>query len=319
MRKTGNFPFATESRGAAASAGLICFVCAIYLAFSNGAFSQDGDTECDGYAAAPSDVDPNTKSPGIAFDKINPAQAIPSCIAALRRFPDNARFLFELGRAYERAGNLSSALEYYRKAADQNYVAAEYSLGTMYRDGRGVPKDNQQAAVWYRKAAEQGLAAAQSSLAALSTDSASSTSTTAGAPANSAQTPPPVPLQRVGNNFIVAALINNTITLNFVVDSGASDVSIPADVVMTLARTGTLEDRDFIGQKVYVLADGSRIPSMTFRIHSLTVGRWLVKDVTGSVAPVKGLPLLGQSFFSRFGSWSIDNANQALVLLPTSK
>jgi hypothetical protein len=47
----------------------------------------------------------------------------------------------------------------------------------------------------------------------------------------------------------VPVLINNAITLNFVVDSGASDVSIPADVVMTLVRTGTLKEADFIGKK----------------------------------------------------------------------
>jgi predicted aspartyl protease len=314
MRKSGDLVFASKAVRAAAPALLIFFVCALCLASGNNAFSQAGVTECDGYAA--SDIDPNAKSPGIALDKINPAQAVPACMAALRQSPDNPRFLFQLGRAYERAGNLSLALDYYRKAGEQNYAAAENSLGTMYRDGRGVAKDNQQAADWYRKAGEQGLALAQSNLTALSATSASTASAAAATSAQSPATAPPVPLQRVGNNFMVPALINNVITLNFVVDSGAADVVIPADVVVTLARTGTLESSDYIGQQTFVLADGSRIPSVIFRIHSLRVGGWLVKDVVGSVAPVKSVPLLGQSFFKRFGSWSIDNAQQALVLLP---
>jgi hypothetical protein len=123
-----------------------------------------------------------------------------------------------------------------------------------------------------------------------------------------------VPLQREGGTYVVPVLINNAITLNFVVDSGASDVSIPADVVMTLFRTGTLNDTDFIGRQTYKLADGSTVPSATFRIRSLIVGSKLVENVTGSVAPVEGALLLGQSFLTRFSSWSVDNTRKALVL-----
>ena len=39
-----------------------------------------------------------------------------------------------------------------------------------------------------------------------------------------------------GGTYVVPVLINKAITLNFVIDSGASDVSIPADVVLTLVR-----------------------------------------------------------------------------------
>ena len=59
---------------------------------------------------------------------------------------------------------------------------------------------------------------------------------------------------------MVPVLINGAITLNFVIDSGATDVSVPADVVMTLIRTGTLQDTDFIGTQTYKLADGSTGP-----------------------------------------------------------
>ena len=52
----------------------------------------------------------------------------------------------------------------------------------------------------------------------------------------------PVPLQRKGGTYVVPVLINKAITLDFIVDGGAADVSIPADVVMTLVRTGTLRN-----------------------------------------------------------------------------
>jgi clan AA aspartic protease (TIGR02281 family) len=114
--------------------------------------------------------------------------------------------------------------------------------------------------------------------------------------------------------YVVPVTINDAITLDFTVDSGASDVAIPIDVVKTLIRTGTIRDTDVIGKKTYVLADGSKVKSLTFRIRSLKVGDRVVQNVVGSVAPASGTLLLGQSFLGRFRSWSIDNSRHALVL-----
>jgi len=133
--------------------------------------------------------------------------------------------------------------------------------------------------------------------------------------------PPPPPSQpariamtRTGGAYVVPVLINNLIALEFFVDSGASDVTIPADVVMKLIQTGTVNGEDFIGKQTYRLADGSTMPSAVFRIRSLQVGDKVLENVRGSVAPVSGSLLLGQSFLSRFNSWSIDNTNHQLLL-----
>ncbi len=56
------------------------------------------------------------------------------------------------------------AVAWFRKAAEQGDARAQLNLGNMYRTGLGVPKDEQQAVAWYRKAAEQGLASAQNNL-----------------------------------------------------------------------------------------------------------------------------------------------------------
>ena len=92
-----------------------------------------------------------------------------------------------------------------------------------------------------------------------------------------------------------------------------SDVSIPYDVVITL-MTGTITRNDFLGSQTYTLADGSHVPSETFRIRSLQVGDREIRDVIGSVAKTEGSLLLGQSFLTRFKSWSIDNERGVLVL-----
>jgi len=51
-----------------------------------------------------------------------------------------------------------------QKKAEAGDAKAQFNLGVMYATGRGVRKDDKEAAKWYRKAAEQGDAKAQGSL-----------------------------------------------------------------------------------------------------------------------------------------------------------
>jgi len=57
--------------------------------------------------------------------------------------------------------NYSTAVKWYRKAAEQGHANAQFKLGYMYEDGCGVDRNNSTAVEWYRKAAEQGHADAQ--------------------------------------------------------------------------------------------------------------------------------------------------------------
>jgi clan AA aspartic protease (TIGR02281 family) len=121
-------------------------------------------------------------------------------------------------------------------------------------------------------------------------------------------------MQRDGETYVVPVRINGAITLPFTVDSGASDVLIPVDMVLTLARTGTIARDDCIGNQTHTLADGSTIKSVQFVLRELQVGDQVIRNVTASLGPVKSNPLLGRSFLSRFTSWTLDNDRHALVL-----
>jgi clan AA aspartic protease (TIGR02281 family) len=123
-----------------------------------------------------------------------------------------------------------------------------------------------------------------------------------------------IALRNNGGVYVVAVRINGAITLDFIVDSGASDVLIPADVAMTLARAGTIAEGDFIGDQEYRIGDGSTLKSARFILRELKVGSRVVQNVIASIGSVRGEPLLGQSFLARFGSWSIDNDRHLLAL-----
>ena len=58
----------------------------------------------------------------------------------------------------------AEAVTWFRKAAEQGVAEAQTSLGVMYHEGEGVPKDYAEAVTWFRKVAEQGDAEAQFNL-----------------------------------------------------------------------------------------------------------------------------------------------------------
>ena len=256
---------------------------------------------------------------------------------------------FNLGVMYRDGQGVTQdyaeAVKWYRKAADQGDAVAQKNLGVGYYKGQGVPQDYVEAHKWLNLSAARATEAELRDRALKMRDNAAvlmspaqiaeaqklarewrsnkprfvgiSVEPLANSTGPSGQSNPSsltIPLKKEGGTLVVQVLINAAITLKFVVDSGATHVSIPADVVMTLMRTGTLRESDFLGKQTYVLADGSKVPSNTFRIRSLKVGSKTVENVVGSVAPVQGTLLLGQSFLSRFKSWSIDNGKQALIL-----
>ena len=63
--------------------------------------------------------------------------------------------------------NLPEAAKWYRKAAEQGYPQAQYNLGLLYEDGKGMTRNYHKATQWYQRAAKKGLSEAQNNLAVL--------------------------------------------------------------------------------------------------------------------------------------------------------
>jgi clan AA aspartic protease (TIGR02281 family) len=122
-----------------------------------------------------------------------------------------------------------------------------------------------------------------------------------------------IPLERRGGTFIVPVLINDSLSLDFYLDSGSADVTVPAATFEALRSAGTIRPDDIIGTETYLMANGSTKKATIFRIRSLKVGSVVLQNVRGSLSQT-GPPLLGMSFLGRFSSWSVDNARSVLVL-----
>ena len=241
----------------------------------------------------------------------------------------------------------AEAVRWYRLAAAQGKAQAHHNLGFMYEHGRGVTRDLMETQREYARAAElfppgpKRIAAIEArdrvarQLASTQVHSAQLSPPTppvipSNAPVGS-QGPPPspptnprpsvldaeeVPLVKVGGVYALPVEINGVLRLRFVLDSGAAEVNIPADVVFTLLRSGTITDADFLPGKTYILADGSELKSPRFIVRNLKIGRHHITNVPASVGNLAGDLLLGQSLLERLGAWGIDNQRKVLIIRP---
>lgn len=52
--------------------------------------------------------------------------------------------------------NLEKAVQWYMKSAKNKFNPAQYNLGILYSQGKGVPQDDTQAYMWFSIAAANG-------------------------------------------------------------------------------------------------------------------------------------------------------------------
>jgi tetratricopeptide (TPR) repeat protein len=107
--------------------------------------------------------DGTAQFPGVKLQTLaeNADQAIKACGDAVAKHPDQAHYVALLARATAASGRVKEAVELYEKAAAAGDVRAIHSLGRLYEDGDGLPKDLKKANEFYAKAAERGLPDAQ--------------------------------------------------------------------------------------------------------------------------------------------------------------
>ncbi len=116
------------------------------------------------------------------------------------------------------------------------------------------------------------------------------------------------------STYRVEATLNGTTPVMFVLDSGASDVSIPRSLVLKLEREGSLSLLDVLGDRTYVMADGRERKEAVVLLRSITVGGRTAANVECSIAEDGTDPLLGQSFLKRFKSVTIDYSRNVLII-----
>jgi TPR repeat protein/uncharacterized protein (UPF0335 family) len=124
--------------------------------------------ECDRLAASDQDRARPPEVPGVLWDKLDADAAIAACTKAVEENPRIARYLYNLGRAYQKLGTrpgldeaermraLRSARLSYDDATKRGYVSALNDLAVLYENGDGVEANGAQAVDLLKRAAQQG-------------------------------------------------------------------------------------------------------------------------------------------------------------------
>jgi len=115
-----------------------------------------------------------------------------------------------------------------------------------------------------------------------------------------------------GVSTLIAEIGNQE--LEFILDSGASDVSLPRTVESILLDSNTITKDDYLEPGLYMIADGSVKISNRFTVPFISVNGIKVSNVRCHVNDSEDVLLLGKSFLNRFKNWTIDNEFHQLIL-----
>lgn len=121
------------------------------------------------------------------------------------------------------------------------------------------------------------------------------------------------PLNKNGNTYSLNIKFGKLVK-TYILDSGASDMSIDDDTYGYLDINNEIKIEDRLSDAKYQLADGSTVVFKRVRIPSFTINDVTVKKIEATRVQ-NGKPLLlGKSFLDSFKSWKIDNENQTLIV-----
>lgn len=123
-----------------------------------------------------------------------------------------------------------------------------------------------------------------------------------------------IPFTKTGGVTKVDCTINN-LPLNFIFDTGASEVTISQIEANFMYKNGYLDSRDIVGKKTYQVATGAIAVGTTIILKQIEFGGLILRDVRASVVETQNAPLLlGQTVLQRLGKIEIDNTQRILKI-----
>ena len=122
-----------------------------------------------------------------------------------------------------------------------------------------------------------------------------------------------------GGVYHVPVTLNDSVRLEFVIDTGAASVFIPYDVFRTLHRTGMISKSDFLGTSKVQTATGEVIEITKINIKRLQVGTQIIYNIEAAVGSEDASLLLGQSALKQLEPWSLNTSEKILTVKSNQK
>lgn len=119
-------------------------------------------------------------------------------------------------------------------------------------------------------------------------------------------------VKQSSKTYLIKASIND-LPMDFILDTGCSDISISSVESEFMLKNGYLKEADFKGKVRYTNASGETHTAKEILIREIKLGDLVLHNLKASVIPNQKAPLLlGQNVLTKFGMVEIDHKNQKL-------
>ena len=118
--------------------------------------------------------------------------------------------------------------------------------------------------------------------------------------------PTEVAMERENGVYKVPVTVNG-VPMKFILDTGASLISMSATEAERMYERGAITSADIIGRSRFQDATGAISPGAVVRLKSVQIGDRVLENVRANIVSGSKAPLLlGQSALSQFGKISVD-------------
>lgn len=115
-----------------------------------------------------------------------------------------------------------------------------------------------------------------------------------------------IKMTRKNGVYTIPVKINNH-EMEFILDTGASDILISSLEAVFLIKQGSLTEDDVLGQEAYSMANGAIEVGTVVNLRQVQIGAKIIHNVRATVVDNIAAPLLcGQSALARFGKITIN-------------
>ena len=124
-----------------------------------------------------------------------------------------------------------------------------------------------------------------------------------------------IPFRVKGDVKFLDVRLNDTMTVEMILDTGASMTLLSLSEAQYLFNKGTITESDFLGTSQSTIADGSVVENALINLRELTIGDQItLYNVRVTVSESTRAPLLlGNEVLDRMHGYTIDNATNTIT------
>ncbi|MFI3221496.1 MAG: retropepsin-like aspartic protease [Methylococcaceae bacterium] len=118
--------------------------------------------------------------------------------------------------------------------------------------------------------------------------------------------------------YMLPITLNDSIVVEGILDTGASEMFIPFNVIASLIQIGGIATKDILKDGSYTLADGTIKNRERVNIAKIMIGNLTFTNVSAIVGANNSTVLIGQNVLKNI-NYTIDNKKKVLITTSSEK